>query len=44
MDVWTWSSPLGLATFIVGMALTLFILSWTIKTLSSIAPPDRRRR
>jgi len=43
MNVWDWSSPLGLATFIVGIALTLFILSWTLKTMASIPPGPRRR-
>lgn len=43
-DVWDWSSPLGLGVFIVGIALTLFLLSWTIKNLASIPPGVERKR
>jgi hypothetical protein len=44
MHVWEWNSPIALSIFLVGLALTLALLSWTVKTLSSIdAPQDRRR-
>jgi hypothetical protein len=45
MDIWGWSQPLGLGTFILAMALVLFVLSWTVKTLATIPPgPTSRRR
>jgi hypothetical protein len=45
MNVWDWSTPLGLGAFILAIATTLFVLSWTIKTLASISSDtDRRKR
>jgi high-affinity K+ transport system ATPase subunit B len=45
MHVWEWNSPIALSIFIVGLTLSLLILSLTIKTMASIdAPEDRRRK
>lgn len=43
-DAWSWSSPLGLGVFIASIALTLALLSWTIKNLSSIEAQEKRRK
>ncbi len=45
MDVWSWSSPLGLGAFIVGIALAISLLSWSIHRMASIdAPRSNSRR
>jgi hypothetical protein len=44
MNVWEWNSPIALAIFFVGLALTFALLSWTLKTLASIGTEDRRTR
>jgi hypothetical protein len=41
MSVWTWSNPLGLGAFILAIAITLALLSWSIKLLASSAPSTR---
>jgi hypothetical protein len=44
MNVWEWNSPIALSIFFVGLTLSIALLSWAVKTLSSIdAPQDRRR-
>jgi hypothetical protein len=44
MNVWEWNSPIALSIFIVGLTLSLLLLSLAIKTMASIdAPTDRRR-
>lgn len=44
VNVWDWNSPIALAAFAVGLALTLALLGWTLKTLASIDAPKNRRR
>jgi len=44
MNVWEWNSPIALSIFIVGLTLSLLILSLTIKTMASIDTPEDRRR
>ncbi len=44
MHFWDWNSPVAIAIFGVGFALVLALLSWTLKTLSSIEAPKGRRR
>ena len=43
-SMWDWSQPLGLVAFIAGIALTLFLLAATIKTLASIDPEQKKRK
>lgn len=43
-DGWSWSDPVGLGVFMVAIALTLGLLAWTIKTLSSIEDKSARRK
>jgi len=43
-DKWDWGQPLGLVVFAVGLALTLFLLAVTIKTLASIDPDQKKRK
>lgn len=43
-NMWDWSHPLGIIAFIVGIALTLFLLAATIKTLASIDPDQKKRK
>lgn len=43
-DRYSWGEPIGLGTFIVAVALTLALLSWTIKNLSSIEAQQKRRK
>lgn len=43
-DAWDWSSPIGLGVFIVGVALTLALLAWTIKTLAAIDKEQSKRK
>lgn len=44
MQVWEWNSPIALSIFIVGLTLSLLLLSWTVKTIASIDAPSGRRR
>ncbi|HVX58794.1 MAG TPA: hypothetical protein VG964_03625 [Candidatus Saccharimonadales bacterium] len=37
MDVWGWSSPIGLGLFVMMMAATLVLLATAIRTLASTA-------
>jgi hypothetical protein len=41
---WDWGQPLGIVAFVVGIALTLFLLALTIKTLASIDPEQKKRK
>lgn len=43
-NVWDWGQPLGVVAFIAGIALTLFLLALTIKTLASIDPEQKKRK
>lgn len=44
MDVWAWSSPLGLGAFIVGIALTIALLSWSVRHLMGAGAPRNGAR
>ncbi len=41
---WSWGEPLGIVAFIVGIALAVFLLAATIKTLASIDPEQKKRK
>ena len=41
---WGWGEPLGIAAFLVGITLTLFLLAMTIKTLASIDPDMKNKK
>ncbi len=41
---WDWGQPLGIVAFAVGVALTLFLLASTIKTLSSVDAEQKKRK
>ncbi len=41
---WDWGQPLGIVAFAVGIALTLFLLAATIKTLASIDAQQKKRK
>lgn len=41
---WDWGQPLGIVAFVVGVALTLFLLAVTIKTLASIDAEQKKRK
>ena len=43
-NMWDWGQPLGVIAFIAGIALTLFLLAATIKTLASIDPEQKKRK
>ena len=43
IDVWQWNSPVALAIFVVGLALSFALFSWAVKTFASIDQPPRRR-
>lgn len=43
-DKWSWGEPLGLAVFMVGVTLTLYLLALTIKTLASIDPEQKNKK
>lgn len=43
-DGWSWGDPVGLGIFMVAVALTLGLLAWTIKTLSSIEDKSARKK
>lgn len=42
--MWDWGQPLGTVVFAAGVALTLFLLAATIKTLASIDPEQKKRK
>jgi hypothetical protein len=44
VNKWGWGEPLGTVVFVVGIALTLFLLAATIKTLASIDPEQKKRK
>lgn len=44
VNQWDWGQPLGVIAFVVGIALTLFLLAATIKTLASIDPEQNKRK
>jgi hypothetical protein len=41
---WDWGQPLGITIFIVGIALTLYLLAITIKALASMDPDQKKRK
>ena len=43
-DKWDWGQPLGIVAFVVGIALTLFLLSATIKNLASVDVQQKKRK
>ncbi len=44
VNIWEWGQPLGIVTLMVGVALTVFLLAATIKTLASIDPEQKKRK
>ena len=40
---WDWNSPIALAAFFIGLSLSVALLTWSLKTLSSIEAPKKRR-
>jgi len=42
--VWQWNSPIALAIFIVGLALSFALFSWAVKNFTEIEEQMPRRR
>jgi len=43
IDVWQWNSPVALAIFVVGLALSFALFSWAVKNFTEIDQPRHRR-
>jgi hypothetical protein len=43
INVWQWNSPVALAIFIVGLALSFALFSWAVKNFTEIDQSSRRR-
>lgn len=39
MDLWQWNSPIALAIFLVAAGVTIALLAWSARLLSTIPMP-----